>query len=129
MPAAQASDIICKLAKKGTMPSQIGVMLRDVHGVGQVSTVTGTKILRILRKQARRPAAFLPATWHGSCMAAEGWDGAAMRCRRAMRSKVLPCFLLRTHEIPLRREALVSGTSLCPRTPRDAAPGSAGPRA
>jgi small subunit ribosomal protein S13e len=43
-----------KLSKKGTTPSQIGVILRDLHGVGRVTTVTGTKILRILRKQARR---------------------------------------------------------------------------
>ncbi|CAG2166103.1 unnamed protein product [Oppiella nova] len=29
-------DQICKLAKKGMTPSQIGVMLRDWHGVAQV---------------------------------------------------------------------------------------------
>jgi ribosomal protein S15P/S13E len=51
----QASDIIMKLSKKGTTPSQIGVLLRDLHGVGQVTTVTGTKILRILRKQGLAP--------------------------------------------------------------------------
>lgn len=44
-----------KLSKKGTTPSQIGVLLRDLHGVGQVTTVTGTKILRILRKQGLAP--------------------------------------------------------------------------
>ena len=51
----QAADIISKLAKKGTTPSQIGVILRDLHGVGRVTTVTGTKILRILRKQGMAP--------------------------------------------------------------------------
>jgi len=51
----QATELICKLSKKGTTPSQIGVILRDLHGVGQVSTVTGTKILRILRKQGLAP--------------------------------------------------------------------------
>jgi small subunit ribosomal protein S13e len=51
----QAQDLIMKLSKKGTTPSQIGVILRDLHGVGQVTTVTGTKILRILRKQGLAP--------------------------------------------------------------------------
>ena len=34
-------DQICKLAKKGATPSQIGVILRDSHGVAQVKIVTG----------------------------------------------------------------------------------------
>ncbi|XP_043322732.1 40S ribosomal protein S13-like [Cervus elaphus] len=37
---------IYKLAKKGLTPSQIGVILRDSHGVAQVRFVTGNKILR-----------------------------------------------------------------------------------
>ena len=37
----QIVDQICKLAKKGATPSQIGVVLRDAHGVAQVRTVTG----------------------------------------------------------------------------------------
>ena len=32
---------ICKLARKGATPSQIGVVLRDSHGVAQVKVVTG----------------------------------------------------------------------------------------
>ena len=40
-----------KLAK-GLTPSQIGVILRDSHGVAQVTHVTGSKILRILKKKA-----------------------------------------------------------------------------
>lgn len=32
-------------------PSQIGVALRDSHGIPQVRFVTGNKILRILRSQ------------------------------------------------------------------------------
>ncbi|XP_029207176.1 small ribosomal subunit protein uS15 [Acropora muricata] len=40
---------IYKLAKKGLTPSQIGVILRDSHGVAQVRYVTGNKILRILK--------------------------------------------------------------------------------
>ncbi|CAF3331379.1 unnamed protein product [Rotaria sp. Silwood2] len=43
-------DQICKLAKKGLTPSQIGVILRDSHGVAQTRFVTGNKIflLRII---------------------------------------------------------------------------------
>ena len=37
----QVVDQICKLAKKGATPSQIGVVLRDSHGVAQVKVVTG----------------------------------------------------------------------------------------
>ncbi|RKO92729.1 40S ribosomal protein S13, partial [Blyttiomyces helicus] len=40
---------IGKLAKKGLAPSQIGVILRDQHGIAQVKNVTGNKILRILK--------------------------------------------------------------------------------
>lgn len=41
---------VCKLAKKGLTPSQIGVILRDSHGIAQVRSVTGNKILRLLKK-------------------------------------------------------------------------------
>lgn len=43
------SDQIFKLAKRGLSPSQIGVILRDSHGIPQVKYVTGNKILRILK--------------------------------------------------------------------------------
>ena len=42
-------DHIIKLARKGLTPSQIGVTLRDSHGVPQVRFVTGNKILRVLK--------------------------------------------------------------------------------
>lgn len=45
---------MCRLAKKGLTPSQIGVLLRDQKGIGQVKAVTGSKILRILKKNGRR---------------------------------------------------------------------------
>ncbi|KAK9050729.1 hypothetical protein SSX86_030302 [Deinandra increscens subsp. villosa] len=45
----QVQDSICKLAKKGLTPSQIGVILRDSHGIAQVNSVTGSKILQILK--------------------------------------------------------------------------------
>jgi len=43
------SDQIFKFAKRGLSPSQIGVILRDSHGIPQVKFVTGNKILRILK--------------------------------------------------------------------------------
>ncbi|KAI5064060.1 hypothetical protein GOP47_0020730 [Adiantum capillus-veneris] len=45
----EVEDHICKLAKKALTPSQIGVILRDSHGIGQVKSVTGSKVLRILK--------------------------------------------------------------------------------
>nr|KAJ0220210.1 hypothetical protein LSAT_V11C200078860 [Lactuca sativa] len=42
-------DSIYKFAKKGLTPSQIGVILRDSHGIAQVNSVTRSKILRILK--------------------------------------------------------------------------------
>jgi len=47
--AATIKDEIFKLARKGLFPSQIGIALRDSFGVGQVSAITGAKILRILK--------------------------------------------------------------------------------
>ena len=47
---------ICKLAKKGLSPSQIGVILRDSHGVAQVRFVTGNQILRILKASGLAPS-------------------------------------------------------------------------
>ena len=46
---------IVKFAKKGMTPSQIGVLLRDNHGIAQVSTVTGSKVLRILKGHGAFP--------------------------------------------------------------------------
>ena len=48
-------DSIVKLAKKGHTPSQIGVTLRDSVGIPQVKSVTGSKILRILKKVGLAP--------------------------------------------------------------------------
>lgn len=50
---AEVEDHICKLAKKGLTPSQIGVILRDSHGIAQVNSVTGSKVLRILKGHGR----------------------------------------------------------------------------
>ncbi len=42
------SNLILKLSKKGLVPSQIGLYLRDCKGIPQVKNITGKKILRIL---------------------------------------------------------------------------------
>jgi hypothetical protein len=50
----------CKLARKGLTPSQIGVILRDSHGIAQVGSVTGSKVLRILKGKGALPAVARP---------------------------------------------------------------------
>merc|ERR1711935_985152 len=52
---SEVVDVVSKFAKKGLTPSQIGVLLRDSHGIAQVSHVTGSKILRILKKSGLAP--------------------------------------------------------------------------
>ena len=49
MTSEDVVEHIIKLARKGLTPSQIGVALRDSHGIPQVRFVTGNKILRILK--------------------------------------------------------------------------------
>ena len=51
----EVSDLVCKLAKKGLTPSQIGVICRDSHGIAQVKNVTGNKIVRILKSNGLAP--------------------------------------------------------------------------
>ena len=51
----EVKEQIFKLAKKGMTPSQIGVILRDSHGVAQVRFVTGNKILRVLKAKGLAP--------------------------------------------------------------------------
>ncbi|KAF5733443.1 hypothetical protein HS088_TW17G00987 [Tripterygium wilfordii] len=53
--AQDVDENICKFAKKGLTPSQIGVILRDSHGIAQVKSVTGNKILRILKAHGLAP--------------------------------------------------------------------------
>jgi small subunit ribosomal protein S13e len=53
--SADVEEHVCKLAKKGLTPSQIGVILRDSHGIAQVHTVTGQKIVRILKANGLAP--------------------------------------------------------------------------
>merc|ERR1712183_579880 len=53
--AADVEEHVCKLAKKGLTPSQIGVILRDSNGIAQVRAVTGQKIVRILKAKGLAP--------------------------------------------------------------------------
>jgi Ribosomal S13/S15 N-terminal domain len=52
---SEVVEQIHKLARRGMTPSQIGVVLRDSHGVAQVRFVTGNKILRILKAGGLAP--------------------------------------------------------------------------
>ncbi|XP_041366517.1 40S ribosomal protein S13 [Gigantopelta aegis] len=55
LTSEDVGEQIYKLAKKGLTPSQIGVILRDSHGVAQVRFVTGNKILRLLKAKGLAP--------------------------------------------------------------------------
>lgn len=46
---------IIALAKKGLTPSNIGVILRDSEGIPLVKSITGAKIMRILKKHGVAP--------------------------------------------------------------------------
>mmetsp|Transcript_60619 Transcript_60619/g.142767 ORF Transcript_60619/g.142767 Transcript_60619/m.142767 type:complete len:152 (+) Transcript_60619:1641-2096(+) len=49
------NSLICKLSKKGLVPSQIGIYLRDCRGIPQIKNITGKKILRILKLNGLKP--------------------------------------------------------------------------
>lgn len=51
----EVNHLILKLAKKGLVPSQIGIYLRDCKGIPQVKNITGKKILRILKLNGLAP--------------------------------------------------------------------------
>merc|ERR1711918_128557 len=53
--AADLTEQIVKMAKRGSSPSQIGVILRDQYGIPQVKGVTGSKILRLLKVNRLAP--------------------------------------------------------------------------
>ena len=67
--SSEVEEQVCKLARKGLPPSQIGIILRDSHGIAQVKSVTGNKILRVLKK-------------NGACVCAVAGMHAC-RCARA----------------------------------------------
>ncbi len=47
--------LVAKYAKEGLLPSQIGLKLRDVHGIPDVKTITGKKITKILEEKGLLP--------------------------------------------------------------------------
>nr|P62299.2 RecName: Full=Small ribosomal subunit protein uS15; AltName: Full=17.4K protein; AltName: Full=40S ribosomal protein S13 [Brugia pahangi]P62300.2 RecName: Full=Small ribosomal subunit protein uS15; AltName: Full=40S ribosomal protein S13; AltName: Full=40S ribosomal protein S15 [Wuchereria bancrofti]AAA30343.1 ribosomal protein S13 [Wuchereria bancrofti]AAA51420.1 ribosomal protein S13 [Brugia pahangi]CAA34603.1 unnamed protein product [Brugia pahangi] len=55
LTSEEVQEQVTRLAKKGLRPSQIGVILRDSHGVAQVRRVTGNKIVRILKAKGMAP--------------------------------------------------------------------------
>jgi small subunit ribosomal protein S13e len=56
LTAEEVVHLICDYAKKGVRPSQIGANLRDRQGVGSVQSVTGNKILRVLKANGLAPS-------------------------------------------------------------------------
>lgn len=77
----QVNETIGKMAKKGLTPSQIGVLLRDSHGIAQVKSVTGSKILRLLKAQGER---------RSSCMG-QGGAGRGLRSSAQLCSVAFAC--------------------------------------
>jgi len=49
-------NLIIELAKKGTPPSQIGIILRDQYGVPLVKHVLGKKITQVLEENNLKPS-------------------------------------------------------------------------
>jgi len=62
----QVVDQICKLAKKGATPSQIGVILRDSHGVAQVKVVTGMCSLAIRVTEEEEDVVLVWLVWESN---------------------------------------------------------------
>jgi small subunit ribosomal protein S13e len=48
-------ELVCRLARKGNTPSQIGAILRDGSGIPMVRSVTGKKVTRILKAKGLAP--------------------------------------------------------------------------
>ncbi|CAM0906409.1 unnamed protein product [Alopecurus aequalis] len=53
--APEVEEIILRAAKKGQLPSQIGALLRDAHGIPLSKAVTGAKIVRLLKARGLAP--------------------------------------------------------------------------
>lgn len=52
----EVEELVVKLAREGHPPSRIGILLRDLHGVGSVKRATGKSISQILEERGvRRP--------------------------------------------------------------------------
>ena len=53
--AAEAEDLVVKLAKEGNSASRIGVILRDRYGIPSVKSITGKSMLQILTDRGLKP--------------------------------------------------------------------------
>lgn len=51
----EAEDLIIQMGKLGRKPAQIGLVLRDQHGVPNVRLLTGKSILQILEEGGVKP--------------------------------------------------------------------------
>jgi len=51
----EVEALVVDLAKKGTPPSMIGIILRDQYGIPLVKHITGKSILQILRERGVAP--------------------------------------------------------------------------
>ena len=46
----EVEELVLRLAREGHPPSRIGILLRDLHGVGSVKKATGKSIAQILEE-------------------------------------------------------------------------------
>ena len=51
----EVEELVVKLAKEGKRSSEIGLILRDQHGVPDVKAITGRKVARILKDHNLHP--------------------------------------------------------------------------
>lgn len=51
----EAETLVVRLAKEGTPPSKIGVILRDIYGIPLITQVTGKSITQILQENNLLP--------------------------------------------------------------------------
>ncbi|MEM2866454.1 MAG: 30S ribosomal protein S15 [Candidatus Hadarchaeales archaeon] len=47
----EVEELVVKLAREGHPPSRIGILLRDLHGVGSVKKATGKSVSKILEER------------------------------------------------------------------------------
>ena len=83
-------EMITKAAKKGQMPSQIGVLLRDQHGIPLVKSVTGSKILRILKAHGENYIPIVRFTcWQWRSLRYRECEGGKFKASSAKYTKIL----------------------------------------
>lgn len=47
----EVEELVVKLAREGHPPSRIGILMRDLHGVGSVKKATGKSVAQILEER------------------------------------------------------------------------------